>query len=112
LRYYCDEIPSTNLWEKNFLVNRLRQLFRTLSDEKNIESSRVAGSYARPLGEQQLTAMMMLLLLLTMLMTLLMMVMMVVGERRGRRAGRRRLRMLMTHVIPAGRQIQVETGRG
>lgn len=56
--------------------------------------------------------MMMLLLLLTMLMTLLMMVMMVVGEGRGRRAGRRRLQMLMTHVIPAWRQIQVETGRG
>lgn len=53
-----------------------------------------------------------LLLLLPMLVMTLMVVMMIVRGGRGRRAGRGCLKMLMTHVIPAGRQVQVEAGRG
>jgi len=73
----------------------------------------IAGSFARPLGEQQLTAVMtLLLLLLAMLVTLMMMMMMVrmmvVRGGRGRRAGRGRL--MVTQVVPAGRQVQVEAG--
>lgn len=47
-----------------------------------------------------------------MLVMTLMVVMMIVRGGRGRRAGRGCLKMLMTHVIPAGRQVQVEAGRG
>lgn len=46
------------------------------------------------------------------MMMTLMVVMMIVRGGRGRRAGRGCLKMLMTHIIPAGRQIQVEAGRG
>lgn len=51
-----------------------------------------------------------LLLLLAMLVTL-MVVMVIVRGGRGRRAGRGCLKMMMTNVIPAGRQVQVEAGR-
>jgi len=102
---------------KFLIYRRIRGSFSSVSHARQRPEYRKepgAGSFARPLGEQQLTAVMTLLLLLAMLMTLMVMVMMMMIIRggRGRWAGRGCLKMLMTHVIPAGRQVQVETGCG